>query len=751
MNENITISHVRHCKETNCRPEETTWPVFIEKLRTPEVIEQSIYEFHEMDDKEQKPIKDGAGFVGGYVKGSRTKDNIKYRDVIALDADNVPQGADFIEACKTALSGTTFIIYNTIRHTDHAQRFRLLVLTERISSREQYKLEARQIMNMVGAEYFDDSSDEWERFMYYPKVCKDAKYVFHHNDGAAWQPGSAATVAAKPQINSNPVLPEEFQRDIPEGERDKTFTRLAGLMLNNMPPEAVLEFLLYQNEKYCSPPMDPAQVKKIVKSIGSKEMAKAQAEFTEVKDFKKKALPCFPVNALPPELANYVEKLSTALQVPPDLPASLLLSILATCCAGKVRVQGVPGWIEPTNLFTLVILPPGERKSATLSALRRPVDEFEALETERLAPEIAKQQAEYRALEKVVTKRENTLAKEPNDYGALADLQQAAEKLLNFEVMKAPRLTTSDATPEKVVNLMADNGGRLAILSAEGGLIEIAAGRYSNGMSNFEYLLHGHAGDTIRVDRVGRPADIIKKPALTVGITAQPDVLKVIQKNAQFRGRGLSARFMYSLPRPMVGNRDTHPEPMPENLQRDYENMIYMLLKTLDGDVALMLSPEAAEVSQRFAAWLEPKLKPETGEYSAFADWCAKAHGAALRIAGLLHMADLKDDYKIDAETMEKAFKIILYYTEHAKRALGADEQAEHDSARKAIKIIKAEGVELVTPRLLMKKNRIEWPNAEEALETLETLEAHGYLSAVETKRRGRPSPTFAVNPDYFK
>lgn len=555
--------------------------------------------------------------------------------------------------------------------------------------------------------------------------------------------------------NSKLVEPDEWLRDVLGGERDATFTRLAGsLLAKGMPPEAVLDFLLYQNDKRCVPPMEPSQVEKIVRSIGRMEAAQAAAraavEFSGIKPFKKKNLPPFPVDALPNILAIFVRAKAAALQVPLDLPGVLLLSILGTCSGGKVRVQGAPDWVEPTNLFSLVILPPGERKSATISALRKPLDFWEALQREKLAPEIAKKEAERRALVKALSNCENHLAKNPKDQSALADLQAAAERLASFKIKRAPRLTTSDATPEKVVSLMHENKGRMAILSAEGGLLEIAAGRYSNGMGNFEFLLSGHAGDTMQIDRVGRASETVQRPALTVGICAQPDVLKTIQKNQQFRGRGLSARFLYSIPLPMVGSRDIEPEPMPENIQNDYERLVYRLLNICE-DTRLKLTPEAAQTSKRFALWLEPKLKPETGEYSAFADWCAKAHGAALRIAGLLHMAEFTTDYEIPAETLERAFKIIRYFIEHAQRALDADEQGEHAAAMKAIRLIQMEKIETVTPSFLMRKNRLEWPTAEEALETLETLEEHGYATAIEIKRRGRPAPTFAVNPEILR
>ena len=45
---------------------------------------------------------------------------------------------------------------------------------------------------------------------------------------------------------------------------------------------------------------------------------------------------------------------------------------------------------------------------------------------------------------------------------------------------KAPRRLTSDVTPERLAGLMAENGGRIALVSAEGGPFKIMAGQYSS-------------------------------------------------------------------------------------------------------------------------------------------------------------------------------------------------------------------------------------------------------------------------------
>lgn len=59
----------------------------------------------------------------------------------------------------------------------------------------------------------------------------------------------------------------------------------------------------------------------------------------------------------------------------------------------------------------------------------------------------------------------------------------------------------------------------------------------------------------LRVDRKGRPPEYIPRPALTLGLCVQPEVLRDIAALPGFRGRGLLARILYSVPADLVGRR----------------------------------------------------------------------------------------------------------------------------------------------------------------------------------------------------
>ena len=76
------------------------------------------------------------------------------------------------------------------------------------------------------------------------------------------------------------------------------------------------------------------------------------------------------------------------------------------------------------------------------------------------------------------------------------------------------------------------------MISTEGGIFDIMAGRYSN-KSNIDVWLKGHCGDAIYVDRMTREAECIMHPALSAILSIQPSVLDEIMSNTTMTGRGL--------------------------------------------------------------------------------------------------------------------------------------------------------------------------------------------------------------------
>jgi uncharacterized protein DUF3987 len=154
---------------------------------------------------------------------------------------------------------------------------------------------------------------------------------------------------------------------------------------------------------------------------------------------------------------------------------------------------------------------------------------------DRMAAEERKQVAT-----KAVERQRNRAAKAGEDEARAAfdEVIGAAQIADGIEVPPVPRLLADDITPEAAASLLAEQGGRLAIISAEGGIFDIIAGRYSpKAVPNMDLWLKGHSGDPLRVDRKGRPPEHIPRPALTLGLMIQPSVLDAIILSRMLNGQ----------------------------------------------------------------------------------------------------------------------------------------------------------------------------------------------------------------------
>jgi replicative DNA helicase len=413
------------------------------------------------------------------------------------------------------------------------------------------------------------------------------------------------------------------------------------------------------------------------------------------------------------------------------------------------------------NLFTVVALPPGSRKSSVFAAMTAPLLAAERALQENTAPHRARLDVEARAARAHAAElgriAENSYTSE-HAAKAIADAGAAAEAADQLAVFAPPRLVADDVTPEAAASLLADHGGRLAVLSAEGGIFATLAGRYS-GAPNLEVFLKGHAGDHLLVDRKGRPTEYIAHPALTLGLAVQPEVLADIAAMPGFRGRGLLARILYALPASTVGRRriGTPPpgEPVVDAYVANLRSLVLSLADWTDPAV-IPLTPAANDAILHLEETIEPRLHPERGDLAPITDWAAKHVGATVRLAGLMHLGgNLRDGWArpITPNTIAAASQLGHYYLGHALAVfdlMGADPLIDH--ARHVLDWITRTGAAQFTRRdafTALKSARFR--KVTDLDPALDLLEQHGHIRRREAPPRqgaGRPpAPAYDVHP----
>lgn len=481
-------------------------------------------------------------------------------------------------------------------------------------------------------------------------------------------------------------------------------------------------------------------------------------------------LPEFPNGIFPPWAEDYVTAVSTFHQTPRDLAAMTALAILATTSQRVLRVEVRPGYREPLSLFLATALPPGERKSPVVSALARPVVHWEGDAARRMEPEVTK----ARTLREVWERRLGYLkgrasrAKTDEEMDVvIEEIEQLQERLRHTPVPVLPRLLADDVTPQMLASLLGQNNGRIAVLSAEPALFERAE-------KSLSMLLKAYAAEDIRVDRVTRDAEFIRSPALTLGLALQPEFLAAIVGRRAARGRGLIGRFLFALPTPMAGRRDTRPPSLHPAVQAAWEHNVGRLLDMPvltdeAGEVVprtMMLSGDAVRVYDAFATTVEKALAPG-GDLEAIPDWGSKITGTITRVAALLHVADLVGTAgfympggldvelpEVTGNAMDRAVATFPFFVSHARAVF---RMAEHDAPRTdaeyLLDVVRRRRWVQVTKQELWQATKTRLGRTGRLEGAVGVLAARGILRVMGVTRSGPgrpPAPNYVVSEEVF-
>ena len=476
-------------------------------------------------------------------------------------------------------------------------------------------------------------------------------------------------------------------------------------------------------------------------------------------------VPTFPMGTLPGWMKDHAEAVSGATQTPLDFAAMLALSALSAVCGGKVWVQGTPGWVEPTCLYVAIVARPGSRKSAVFGSLTAPLREWEKQIIARAQTEMAEAKTRAELARSKATAALAAATKAPDDEkleeaAAAAEAEAAAA---SENVKRSPRVIVGDVTPEKLAELMGQNGGRIALMSDEGGIFDTMSGRYSS-MPNLEVFLQGYSGTPITVDRRNMEDSIrIERPALTVGLTVQPKTINDVVRNSTLDGRGLVDRFLFVQPESTLGKRDhalalaIADAPATQKAADAYTAKMLQLFEEVDRrDVTMTLSKKARLLWLEWVSALEPRLDEDTGDLATLGGWGSKMFGNLMRIAGLLHVAESVEKGKwpplaIDEAAMKRAIEIADYLVEHAISLRGeiALDPISTDAAQVLRWLRDTYRQPVVSKREVQVNNRGICKTAEDTEVLLLTLAAQGWITRIVTKDKkgvGRPSQKWALH-----
>ena len=499
----------------------------------------------------------------------------------------------------------------------------------------------------------------------------------------------------------------------------------------------------------------------------------------------KEQLPLFRAELLPPSIGSFPAAIMDSLQVSAGMVAPAVLGIGALGTQKKYCVHPLPDWYEPANLYIVIIADPSERKSPTMNELTGPVYAYEKAENERLAPEIHLYETKKKMLEGKIaaaTKAASSLKKKKKEeeYSDMGDLLSLQQELSELEEVAPIRLAVDDVTIEVLAKLMDQNKERIGLLSTEGGIFNILAGRYSD-KTVIDLVLKGYSGDRFTQDRIGRKGQTLNHPLLTVLLYAQPIVIRENMDNSDFVERGLNARFLYSIPPSTIGERSYKVKRISELDRKEYTDIIQRLfaIPVPDKPKVIELDEEADKLAEAFFYEIEKEMKDTSLEFRA---WLGKLHGNTMRIALVLHCFEYVEEsehHKISGKTMQSAIEMGRYFRAHAEAAfniMGLMDPPEVRDAKYIMKRIDSTGqMEMKLRdlhRLCMDRKGME--KKEGMIPGLRCLIEHGYIriqkgylngktdrtdkmeyfksqNPQNPQKGGRPSEIVYVNPEYIK
>jgi len=546
----------------------------------------------------------------------------------------------------------------------------------------------------------------------------------------------------------------------PKGERNNRLTSMAGTMRNRgMSRGAIEAALLEENRLRCDPPLEVPEVQRIAESISQYSAAQVQQrarseDWPDPIPFTQALPDPIPEGCIPGWLGDMARATAAHTETPFDLSALLSVAIASAGLAGKAVVSAEHGYHEPLNLYMCPAMESGNRKTSVFNTLLTPFADWERDQIERIEPQRKQLASERRTADMRIERLRKKAA-------AANDPSQLMREILELEaklpiVPPRPRLYVDDCTPERLASLMAEQGERIAVFSDEGGVFDLIAGRYSKGVPNLDLWLKGHSVSPTRVDRADRNRQpiLMDRPHLTVGISPQPDVLESLRDKPGFRGRGLLARFLYGLPKSLLGYRTLQAHRIPFDVERRYHHGIRELLQfTPEKAIVMTLSPSGYDDWKQFQHAIELQFR-EGGALQGLLDWGSKLPGAALRLAGVFHAIEQVGRVEFDPEivpsTIARALDFASCLISHAQAVFALMERDPNiESAQKLIAWILRQSKSSFTVRDCFRAHQQRFRRVDAMTPVLSLLEQHGYIRRQQRESSGGryPSDICDVNP----
>jgi putative DNA primase/helicase len=466
--------------------------------------------------------------------------------------------------------------------------------------------------------------------------------------------------------------------------------------------------------------------------------------------------PAFPTHVLPAWIRDHAASQANAIQAPIDLTCILGIGAVSVATLGRIKVTYPwDDWTQPCSLYAVVAVPPSVGKSPAKSAMFGPLEEYEQERMDAARKVRRAHQDKIDVVTNKIASHKKAMIKD-DSFTAAGLLDDYNADLYDLEAQMPPtgRLMADDATIEALGMVLADSGGSIGVVSAEGGLFDRLAGLYNENGVNLDLYLEGWSGGKYTVDRVKREQINIPRANVAVITTVQPTTIDDIGAKKVFAARGLVARFLMSMPNCSVGYRDRKRKVRVDKVaqQRYAVELTSIARYYADTETEFTLSEEACDLFSDWDQVTEYRLQPGS-DLHHIDNWIGKLRANVLRLSAILHIAHGRDGNTVGMDSVAEAIELAAYYTDHMlliSERWGAD--AVIAKAKATAQWLERKALEEFSIRDLYNANRRLFESPDDTIGALQVLTDSGHIrplfdGAIVVGRGGKPSPRFAVNP----
>jgi Protein of unknown function (DUF3987) len=374
----------------------------------------------------------------------------------------------------------------------------------------------------------------------------------------------------------------------------------------------------------------------------------------------------FPVDCLPRPLGRFITEAAESLQCPADFLGMAMIEVAGGAIGGSRRVRIRRGYEEGPRIYAAIVARPGDGKSPALRTIGKPVYDLQNRRAEQYRRDKARYEEALEAYEASGRSRHR------NDDQPLDVPEKPTRPAL-------AHVFVENATVESVVPILARTPRGVNMFRDELTSWVLSLNQYRGGRgADRQFYLSAWSGEPFKVDRKSDREEslIVADPFLCVIGCIPPAMLAEL--DASNGGEdGFVHRILFVFPKPVKQRRWSWKGLSPETLQiwSEVVERLYALEIGTDehgGPTPLVLDL-APEAMQRWEDWFNRHA--EELESPDFPDvlvgpW-SKLVAYAARLALIVHLLRVACDEatgeEVDAESLERSFRLIAFFKLHAK------------------------------------------------------------------------------------